>query len=651
MDWAALEHNYGPATDVPELLRRCAGPDPDDAEDASSDLLNLLFHQGGWICPAAPAALPFLLRLAARPDVPVRRGLLELVAMLAHEAGRVADRFVDPGWPPAWQAALPAVRALLDDPDPVIRRAAADVMGSCTSPGAATLPALLRRWRTEDDPVTRLDLVLALGRAVLREPAGARAEETRRLLRDLLDAPEAQLRLAAVHALAPADPGLPARRLDLLLHAVREPGVALWRHSGTVETGVQGVHHWTAGLIAGPAPDFALGLLADHPDDEQRTGALAQAGAHLARWRSPAAALLPAVAARLDDPSPEVRYRAAELLACLGPAAAAHADEVAALLDDTGARSTRWRETVAEAAVWALARMNDPRCVPVLTGLLTGERSGFAEGSAYFPAEDWHTVVLPALDEVLLPLSDHADALLPALRERLDTATDPQLLRGLCEVVAAWGPLAEAAVPRLIVLLADDRTWAPAATALAGIGRAASPAREPLAARSAGGGPHADLAAWAYGKVTGEPGPFLDRLGSTATGPLAPPTLRRLADLGPHAAPWADRLRALTADREPWVRVEAAHALWAATGDTAHTVPVLTSAVRGLAEGTYLPVMLPAVRHLARMGPAARPAARLLRGVGDRDERLRGSGGWRGFVQDEEIRDAVDALLTGACAG
>ncbi|MEU6671002.1 hypothetical protein [Streptomyces sp. NPDC046727] len=91
---------------------------------------------------------------------------------------------------------------------------------------------------------------------------------------------------------------------------------------------------------------------------------------------------------------------------------------------------------------------------------------------------------------------------------------------------------------------------------------------------------------------------------------------------------------------------EAAHVLWAATGDTEHTVPALASAVRGLAEGRPLPVMLPAVRHLARIGPAARPAADLLRAVPARDERLRIAGGRRGFVRDEHIRAAVAALLT-----
>lgn len=68
----------------------------------------------------------------------------------------------------------------------------------------------------------------------------------------------------------------------------------------------------------------------------------------------------------------------------------------------------------------------------------------------------------------------------------------------------------------------------------------------------------------------------------------------------------------MTAASDPWTRVEAAHALWAVTGDTENTVPVLTTAVRDLTKGsatTYRPVLLPAVRHLARIGPAALPTA------------------------------------------
>ncbi|MFD9338570.1 hypothetical protein ACFWBF_29855 [Streptomyces sp. NPDC060028] len=102
----------------------------------------------------------------------------------------------------------------------------------------------------------------------------------------------------------------------------------------------------------------------------------------------------------------------------------------------------------------------------------------------------------------------------------------------------------------------------------------------------------------------------------------------------------------MTADADPWTRVEAAHALWAATGDTAETVPVLAAVVRDLAEGTYLPVTLPAVRYLARIGQAAQPAAYLLRDVPARDQRLRSNGGWPGFVQDENIRTAIEELLS-----
>lgn len=183
VDWAGLRHNYGSAEDVPELLRRCGGPDPDDAGAASSELLNLLFHQGGWICSAASAALPFVLRLAAAPQVPSRCAMLELVAMLAAEAGRVQDRFLDSGWVPAWTQALPEVLGLLDDADPEIRRATADALGACRSPGELVLPGLLRCWEAEEDPATRLELVLSLGQAALRAPVGEQGAEAVDLLR------------------------------------------------------------------------------------------------------------------------------------------------------------------------------------------------------------------------------------------------------------------------------------------------------------------------------------------------------------------------------------------------------------------------------------------------------------------------------------
>ncbi|MEU6487126.1 hypothetical protein [Streptomyces sp. NPDC046887] len=88
-----------------------------------------------------------------------------------------------------------------------------------------------------------------------------------------------------------------------------------------------------------------------------------------------------------------------------------------------------------------------------------------------------------------------------------------------------------------------------------------------------------------------------------------------------------------------------------ATGDGTTAVPVLAEVVRPLAEGVHRPVMLPTVRYLARMGRAAGPAARLLRGVPGDDRRLRSGGGWRGFTEDEDVRTAVGALLTATGEG
>ncbi|MQY16229.1 hypothetical protein SRB5_64270 [Streptomyces sp. RB5] len=648
--WAGLKHNYGSAEDVPGLLHRCAGPSPEDAEEAADELHNLLYHQGGWICSAASAALPFLLRLAADARVRCRRTVLGLVASLAAESGRVADRLLDPGWPPAWEQVLPEVLDLLTDPDPGIRRSAADVVSDCDSPGHLLLPALLRCWQVERDLVNRLDLTLALGRAVTREPAGNRADEAGALLRSLLDSPEPQLRLAAVHALAPHDPGLAESRLEVVLDAIRAPSAELWQRSSSVAGGARGVQYWTAALYTSASPAFALGLLADHHDEEQRVGGLTQAGGLLAQWRSPAEVLLPAIADRLDDPVTEVRYRAVELLACLGPVAAAHADAVAGLLEDTAARNTRTGETVAEASLWALARMNDPRCVPALAERVRGvARSGFASASAHFGSgHSPHFPALPALHEVLTQVPEHAARLLPSIRDRLGKAPEVVGCKQLCDVLAAWGPAAKSAVPQLLDLLEDDERWTAAATALAGIGPAGNGGRELLLARSSApdSGADAELAAWAYLRVGGEREPVLSVLGPAAVGGRFPhPSLRKLADLGSHAAPFADRIRPMVNDRDTWIRVEAAHALWAATGDTESTVPALLEAVRDLAEGTFFPVMLPALRYLARIGPAARPAADLLRDVAAGDRRLHYSGGWRAFTEDESVRVAIDELF------
>ncbi|GAA3446345.1 hypothetical protein Pve01_57960 [Planomonospora venezuelensis] len=66
--WDRLEHNYGTASGVPALAQE------QGAADALAEPDNLLFHQGGWICSAAAAAVPSPRRAGGERGRPRTRG-------------------------------------------------------------------------------------------------------------------------------------------------------------------------------------------------------------------------------------------------------------------------------------------------------------------------------------------------------------------------------------------------------------------------------------------------------------------------------------------------------------------------------------------------------------------------------------------------
>ena len=289
--WAGLEHNYGTAEDVPGLLRACAGRDAEAAAVAVDKLDNVLYHQGGWVCPAASAALPFLVRLAAGPQVRVRVPVLELIASIAELVPRVSPRRVDPGWAAALEAASPALLSLLDDADPVMRRAAAYLAGAGGLAPDLVIPALRARFLAEPDRAARWDVVISLGAAA----AGSdRAGDVRDELSAIAQSgQDPQLRLAAVHGLAEA--GEPVTgQVGLMTGAMADAGWTGWQQSRWLG----GVHR--AGIVPGTgrlllgepaaAAAFAEGV-SKAGDARQRTAVLGHMGALLDRWwsRSPGA--------------------------------------------------------------------------------------------------------------------------------------------------------------------------------------------------------------------------------------------------------------------------------------------------------------------------------------------------------------------------
>jgi hypothetical protein len=112
IDWTQLSHAYGPATDVPDLLRALVDPEtaPESlrsnakrakhtiAEHVRSTLLNNVFHQG-TVWSATPHVIPFLVEILR--DGPDDESLREFLVAYLHQLalGHPADLFpaiIDP---------------------------------------------------------------------------------------------------------------------------------------------------------------------------------------------------------------------------------------------------------------------------------------------------------------------------------------------------------------------------------------------------------------------------------------------------------------------------------------------------------------------------------------------------------------------------
>ena len=83
VDWSALRHAYGPADDIPDVLRALAADDPETRNKARSDLQASIDHQGVQRGDATLAAVPFLVGLCADGSTPDRGPLLRLLAEIA----------------------------------------------------------------------------------------------------------------------------------------------------------------------------------------------------------------------------------------------------------------------------------------------------------------------------------------------------------------------------------------------------------------------------------------------------------------------------------------------------------------------------------------------------------------------------------------
>lgn len=83
INWASLGHAYGPADDVPALIRQLASPDAEVRDETYYELHGNIWHQG-TVYEATGYAVPFLIELLEVPEVEDKNQLLYLLEAIAH---------------------------------------------------------------------------------------------------------------------------------------------------------------------------------------------------------------------------------------------------------------------------------------------------------------------------------------------------------------------------------------------------------------------------------------------------------------------------------------------------------------------------------------------------------------------------------------
>ncbi|MEU7279582.1 PBS lyase [Streptomyces sp. NPDC045431] len=237
VDWASLGHAYGPADDVPALLRGLASGDPAEREAALDGMYGTVHHQGD-VYDSTLACIPFLLELVASPEVQDRGCIIELLTSIGgiDLGGDDEVAALDPedeGFEDAanYAMASAAIAAgadvflgLLGDKDREVRLAAPGALASLHGDPARVLVLLRERLTVETDTEVRLALVEAVGRIALRYES--LRDETAEWLAWLTDAAQdPALRLASLAQLARCAPArLPSDvvgRVTGLLAALR----------------------------------------------------------------------------------------------------------------------------------------------------------------------------------------------------------------------------------------------------------------------------------------------------------------------------------------------------------------------------------------------------------------------------------------------
>ncbi|MET8729268.1 PBS lyase [Streptomyces parvus] len=683
VDWASMEHAYGPADDVPELLRGLASDDPAEREAALDGMYGAVHHQGD-VYACTLACIPFLFELVVDPGVQDRGGVVELLTSIGgfdldeDDEAEIDEDEIEGAANYAMAAAAVTAGAgvffeLIADEDPGVRLAAPLALATLHRHPVRVLALLRERLPVEPDEEVRLALVEAAGRVALRHrPLAERVGKWLGLLASRADSPG--LRLAALAQLARCSPdGLPGDVVPVVSGLLREMRSAPEEPGGRMEP-------------AGPGTGAPPGGIPAREDDEPEPGPdTTAAPASASADSEPVEPIEPVEPVQPVEPVPAVDPEP------VASAEAGRGEHVATPTLVGQLRSLYAQENAGRGAPWAADLLRtlhvglDDRvgdrtalladqlrspdrhqridAVRMSGGLIRAWRGPYEELVALVGEQlaDPEPRLAEAASHVLEELFGLAAPAADALAARL--AADPGGWvktwaggpPGLGSTVKALARLGDArAVPALAAALEREQVAHDVGFAVGCLGAAARPLAGVLRRRLA----DVELDENAYDRAS----PLLAGLTALRAGEATPEVLRvlrgapeyrgawlrtaalrALGAFGPAAREAVPELRALIRCPGTASATEAAEALWAASGDADAVLPVL---IEGL-ESDQVHDRRSAAVALGALGPRAAVVAPRLRGLLAHDELwLRVDAAIALWEVSGRTRETVAALLT-----
>ncbi len=113
VDWASVSDAYGPASDIPALLRALISDNPDHREFACVLLHQTIWHQGN-VYSATATAIPFLYNLLEADGQHDKEAIAGLLALIADGQPSFLHCETDPKAAAFWRSALDKVGKSLD---------------------------------------------------------------------------------------------------------------------------------------------------------------------------------------------------------------------------------------------------------------------------------------------------------------------------------------------------------------------------------------------------------------------------------------------------------------------------------------------------------------------------------------------------------